>query len=234
MHATKTKLSTISQSLQKIDDEIQVIRHWSFQGSTACCILLHHNYTSSITTIISVNIGDSRAVLSHDQIAIDLSIDHKPDHPKERARIEKTGGNVTYMGDIKHPKTKKAIPKSGIYRINGNLALSRAIGDRAENPWIISTPDIKLYKIQPLVDSFIIIASDGLWDVMTSQEVVDFIHDCMIRYDLKSLSSSSKHSVDNMRDKVIKELTQEALRRGSMDNITIIIMWLQYDDFDHD
>ena len=71
----------------------------------------------------------------------------------------------------------------GCYRINGNLALSRAVGDRYQRPYMSSEPDIQCHKLNPSEagkegwegDSFIVLASDGLWDVLTSQGVVDHI-----------------------------------------------------------
>jgi serine/threonine protein phosphatase PrpC len=69
----------------------------------------------------------------------------------------------------------KPVPNAGIYRVNGNLALSRAIGDRSERPAVTSKPDVSTYRIEE-GDEFIVLGSDGLWDVMSSQEVVTFVH----------------------------------------------------------
>ena len=62
--------------------------------------------------------------------------------------------------------------------MNGNLAMSRAMGDNAESPYVNSNPDVTKGKFTE--DKFIIIASDGLWDVMSSQEAVDFVMRNMI------------------------------------------------------
>jgi serine/threonine protein phosphatase PrpC len=169
------------------------------------------------TILISANVGDSRAVLSHSGKAVDLTRDHKPNDPKERQRIEKLGGKVVWCGPV-HPKTGKPIRRiigtssgrganananrrarisqsesasnnsntnkigknrgtgttthslsarrrsfTGIYRINGNLALSRAIGDRSEKPLVSSEVDIQQIELDCKRDEFIILASDGLW-----------------------------------------------------------------------
>ena len=64
--------------------------------------------------------------------------------------------------------------------MNGNLAMSRAMGDNAESPYVNSNPDVTETERKFTEDKFIIIASDGLWDVMSSQEAVDFVMRNMI------------------------------------------------------
>ena len=114
------------------------------------------------------NAGDSRAILCRRGRAIALSEDHKPANPGELARIKKAGGWVTPQG-----------------RINGNLNLSRALGDlkykqaissklgRAEQI-ITADPDITVHKLEK-GDELIVLACDGVWDCMTNQGVVDFV-----------------------------------------------------------
>ena len=173
-------IQALKAAFQKIDDEVNKISHWSYQGSTAVAIcLLKTRDTSSKnakmkTILISANVGDSRAVLSHGGRAADLTIDHKPNHPSERKRIEKLGGKVIWCGPV-HPKTGKPIHNdytrsnrtrrgmTGVHRINGNLALSRAIGDRSERPLVSSKVDIQQTVLDIDMDDFVIIASDGLW-----------------------------------------------------------------------
>ena len=104
------------------------------------------------------NAGDSRAVLGRNGVAIEMSQDHKPNLENERLRIEKAGGRV----------------QAG--RINGNLNLSRSLGDfdykqnselPAENQMITALPEIKEIDITP-EDQFLILACDGVWDIMSS------------------------------------------------------------------
>ena len=119
--------------------------------------------------------GDSRAVLSRFGQAVPLSEDHKPNLPQERARIERAGGFVEqqHNGPI------------STFRINGNLNLSRSIGDLdykcneklAPCEQIISsTPDIIEYARQE-GDEFLLLASDGVWDRIDNQEAVDFVRE---------------------------------------------------------
>eukprot|EP00826_Nyctotherus_ovalis_P035019 TRINITY_DN2965_c0_g1_i9.p1 TRINITY_DN2965_c0_g1~~TRINITY_DN2965_c0_g1_i9.p1 ORF type:complete len:277 (-),score=68.86 TRINITY_DN2965_c0_g1_i9:136-966(-) len=127
-------------------------------GCTACVALI------TKTEIYVANVGDSRAVLCRKGKAIEMSEDHKPNLEKERKRIEKANG---YIDDD---------------RVNGMLNLTRCLGDleykqdkklRQEDQILSAFPDIKIEKIHGDVD-FLIIACDGIWDCMTSQQAVDY------------------------------------------------------------
>lgn len=108
--------------------------------------------------ILCANAGDSRAVLSKKGKAKDLSVDHKPDTPSEKRRIERANGFVEES------------------RVNGMLALSRSIGDfeykgnpimKPEDQVITAFPDITIEKITNECD-FIVCACDGIWDCLSS------------------------------------------------------------------
>lgn len=116
------------------------------------------------------NAGDSRAVLGRGATAVALSEDHKPASPTERNRITAAGGFVSEVG--------------GVTRVNGNLNLSRAIGDLrykansdlpVEAQIITAQPDVRRVALTP-EDRFFLLACDGVWDVMTNQQAVDFIN----------------------------------------------------------
>ena len=101
---------------------------------------------------------------------------------------------------------------------DGNLALSRAIGDRSERPFVSNIADISKRSIDEHADSFLVLATDGLFDVMTSQEVVDFIRDTM--------TNAKEEERELVRKDVAKMVAEEALDRGSLDNITVLVMWI--------
>ena len=112
-------------------------------------------------TIYASNVGDSRAIASIGGVAKALSVDHKPGDEKERARIEKAGGFVEFN------------------RVNGNLALSRALGDfgfktkddfPAEDQIVCCDPDIVVETIDESWE-WVLLACDGIWDVLSNQEV---------------------------------------------------------------
>ncbi|KAI7892521.1 phosphatase 2C-like domain-containing protein [Mucor mucedo] len=115
--------------------------------------------------IIVANAGDSRAVISVGGKVKPLSYDHKPTDEAEMERIINAGGFVEFG------------------RVNGNLALSRAIGDfefkqsenlPAEKQVVTCNPDIIEHKITK-EDEFFVLACDGIWDCMSNQDVVDFV-----------------------------------------------------------
>ena len=160
-------------ALSKVDAEVQRISHWSFQGSTALLAWIHQDRSTGNQTLIVANVGDSRAVLGrHNHGALNLSRDHKPSTRSERKRIERVGGKVVWCG--KTDARGKPVRHRGVYRVNGNLAVSRAIGDRSERPAVSAEPDTMVLPIQP-TDRFVVLASDGLWDVMSSNDVVRFV-----------------------------------------------------------
>ncbi|CAF4937632.1 unnamed protein product [Pieris macdunnoughi] len=130
-------------------------------GCTAVVALLRGN------ELYVANAGDSRCIICREEKAIDMSIDHKPEDAPELERITKAGGKVSNDG-----------------RINGGLNLSRAIGDHsykqnkdlgATEQMITALPDVKTLTIEPEKDQFMVLACDGIWNYMSSQEVCDFI-----------------------------------------------------------
>ncbi|CAM9330494.1 unnamed protein product [Ectocarpus sp. 12 AP-2014] len=116
-------------------------------------------------TLVVANAGDSRCVVSRNGVAVDMSTDHKPEDDIELNRIEKAGGAVV----------------DG--RVQGNLNLSRAIGDlmykadealSPEEQMITADPELKTLELTPQ-DEFIVLACDGVWNSLSSQETIDFV-----------------------------------------------------------
>lgn len=129
--------------------------------------------TTAVTMVIKgdklfcANVGDSRAIASINGKAEPLSNDHKPHVQTEYDRITSAGGWVDCN------------------RVNGNLALSRALGDfifkrndkmRPEEQIVTAYPDVEVRTITPEWE-FIVLACDGIWDVMTNEEVVEFVRE---------------------------------------------------------
>jgi len=130
--------------------------------------------------LVVANAGDSRCVLSRNGQAVPLSEDHKPNLPGERERITKAGGDVL----------RQQVGSIVQYRVCGNLNLSRSIGDleykknRMLQPceqMISATPDVLTVR-RVAGDEFILLACDGIWDVVGSQEAVDFINERLPRF----------------------------------------------------
>lgn len=107
--------------------------------------------------------------------SIQLTKDQKPEHPEECARISECGGRVQQLLD----KNGMKIGPYRVFDLKGNqpgLAMSRSLGDlQGKKVGVISTPALTKYKFHKESDSFLVIASDGIWDVMDNQEVVNFV-----------------------------------------------------------
>jgi protein phosphatase 1L len=166
--------------------------------------------------LIVANAGDSRGVLSRSGCADALSDDHKPDRPDERARVEAHGGMVqqaSLFGKFMGP-----------YRVytrvrTGGLAVSRGLGDGLlkQNDLVIAEPELRDIHLAP-GDEFMVLATDGVWDVFSNQQVVDFVR----RHYLASLENPATAKDPS---EVADMLVREAIQRGSLDNVTAIVVY---------
>jgi len=213
-------IAALRAAFNEVDTKVLLDDDLKDQGSTAVCCILHEDVETGKKTLLSANVGDSRAVLSRNQEAIDLTEDHKPGNRKEYARIKELGGEREIEYDY----------AGGFYRV-GNLSVSRAIGDRFARPLVSGQVDIRQLDVQEDEDEFIVLASDGLYDVMSSQGVVNFVHE-KLRAPLPDgfpiENEEMLHALmEQRRKKVSKFLAKEAVRRGSMDNICVVIVWLK-------
>jgi len=169
-------------------------------GSTCLIGIMFKEHNSLYLNLL--NIGDCRCILSRNNMAIQLTKDHKPHLFDEHARIVSLGGEIMFDGYD--------------YRI-GDLSVSRSLGD-IDNKYISWTPEMFLYKLISK-DQFIVFACDGLWDVLTNQDVVNFVLDNC--YDLKTKERK------NLKINIAKKLGEFAISRGSSDNVTVIIVFLK-------
>lgn len=163
---------------------------WS-DGSTAVAVYIDKNNVMHCAWA-----GDSRAVLECGGKVCFATQDHKPDRVDEKQRIELAGGEIVHHG---------------VWRVNG-LAVSRSIGDveckRQGVGQIIADPEYAQMQLKP--DShFLIIASDGVWDVIESKEAVE-----MVSRELRNGLSL---------DDLAKTLQDAAIKKGSGDNITVCV-----------
>ncbi|KAK3210629.1 hypothetical protein Dsin_015335 [Dipteronia sinensis] len=171
-------------------------------GSTAVVVVL------SGCQIITSNCGDSRAVLCRGTETIPLTVDQKPDREDELMRIEGEGGKVINWNGA---------------RVFGVLAMSRAIGDRYLRPWIIPVPEIT-FMTRTDEDECLILASDGLWDVMTNEEVGELARR-LLRRRRRSMNMTDQEVTPAQA--VADNLTEIAYCRNSSDNISIIVVDLK-------
>ncbi len=166
--------------------------------------------------------GDSRIVLSRSGTAVGLSEDHKATREDEKKRVQQAGGSVDHKG-----------------RVGGDLAVSRAFGDimhkgagqsdflasvastevsdasELQKGPLICTPDVKDVEIDENCE-FLIIASDGVWDVLENQEAVNFVR---------------RHLFENGGNlsAAAQALVQKALKERSVDNVSAVLVVFNQD-----
>ncbi|KAI5743907.1 protein phosphatase 1L [Diaphorina citri] len=165
-------------------------------GTTALIAILEG------TRLIVANVGDSRGVMCDSKgNAIPLSFDHKPQQMRERKRIKEAGGFIAF---------------NGVWRVAGILATSRALGDYPlkDKKLVIADPDILTFDLSDHKPQFLILASDGLWDIFSNEEAVNFI---------KQRLGEELFGA--------KSLTLQAYYKGSLDNITVIVINLMNYDW---
>lgn len=171
---------------------------YEISGSCAICVLIIEN------DCFIINLGDSRAVIgakqSSGKVAMQMSIDHKANREDEKKRIEETGGTVSVEKQGGNGPARVYSQKED----GPGLAVSRSLGDlMGHQVGVISDPEVS-HKVLEADDKFIIIGSDGVWDVMNSAEVVGFIFE---------------KSNDSNKDKVVDFLVTECRHRWEVINM---------------
>lgn len=186
-------------AFETMDEELRRERLAEVQGTTMVVALVG-------TWHIGVaSCGDSRGVLCRRNAAIRLTRDHKPHLPDEQARVRKQGGFVL---DVK-----------GCTRVNGILAMTRAIGDHTFKG-ITALPEVTVFH-RHRDDEFMILASDGLWDVISDEEGCEVAQRCIARAESRGASPELAAKV------AASVLMRAALNKGSCDNISVIVVDLR-------
>ncbi|XP_071388611.1 protein phosphatase 1B isoform X2 [Centroberyx affinis] len=166
-------------------------------GSTAVAVLLSPDH------LFFINCGDSRAVLYRNSHVCFSTLDHKPCNPREKERIQNAGGSVM------------------IQRVNGSLAVSRALGDYDYKCVDGKGPTEQLVSPEPEVfemvraleqDQFVVLACDGIWDVMSNEELCEFVR--------------SRLEVSDDLERVCNEVVDTCLHKGSRDNMSVVLVCL--------
>lgn len=214
-----SRVAAMRAAFEEVERDVCLNDDLQYQGSTAVAVALHEEPDGS-RTLVSGNVGDSRAVLSRRGRAVDLTRDHKPNDEKEKSRILAMGETIEWDHYCK------------VHRVR-NLSLSRAIGDRFAKPAVSGEVEIKRFPVTEGGDEFIMLASDGLWDVMSSQEAVSFVHK-KLGNPLKSAGcpEDTERVQFTRRKNMSRFLASEAIRRGTGDNVCVVIVWLKDFHFD--
>ena len=177
----------LTSSFLKLDEELK-FEETEHVGSTVTLVLLSQEKGKRV--LFCANLGDSRSVIVSSLSAKRLSYDHKATDQSEIERVRKSGG-IIFNG-----------------RVLGQLMLTRALGDYSlKKQGVIATPFIQKHFLSDK-DKYLVIASDGVWDVINDDEIFKF-----------SLR------VENA-DELAKIILKNALFRGSMDNISCLVIKL--------
>ncbi|XP_066560203.1 protein phosphatase, Mg2+/Mn2+ dependent, 1Na (putative) isoform X2 [Amia ocellicauda] len=169
-------------------------KDWDRSGSTVVAAMVSPKH------IYFINCGDSRAVLCRDGQVCFYTEDHKPFNPREKERIENAGGTVT------------------LQRVNGSLAVSRALGDfdfkevqwREPTEQLVS-PEPEVYEVQRSpADEFLVLACDGVWDTINNEDLCAFVH--------------SRLQLSNDLQDICCQVIDLCLYKGSQDNMSITLV----------
>lgn len=167
-------------------------------GCTACTVIVTPRH------IICANAGDSRAMYRTRGRTVQLSFDHKPHNDPEQDRIEAAGGYVSMK------------------RVDGDLAVSRGLGDfrykdnkdlPPDRQKISSIPEFVIAERNPEMDEFILLACDGIWDVVSCEECSDMI---------QAIFDEGEEDVALL----CEELLDLCLEKNSKDNMTALVVSL--------
>ncbi|KAL4200161.1 hypothetical protein AMTRI_Chr03g148290 [Amborella trichopoda] len=222
-------------------------RHNLDSGSTAAIVLKAEGH------VLVANVGDSKALLcsecfdvsqeiegtfskayrrrrralslmrGHGNLKLDANVsprhlcvkelteDHHPDRNDERMRIEAAGGFVEEWG--------------GVPRVNGELAVSRAIGDVSLKKYgVISAPEVTDWQPLSNNDSYLVAATDGIFDKLTTQDICDLLWD----FGMQSKMKEGTISTENIP--LAECLVNSAFEQGSMDNLAAVVVPLESQD----
>ena len=160
----------------------------SYMTGSTCLVVLSDPSSNKMWV---ANAGDSRGIMNKHNRHVVLARDHKPNLPSEKERIEESGGFIKHIG---------------VWRVQGDLAVSRAIGDKRYRPYVICDPEVKCVEVKKDLNKFVVLATDGLWDVVKNAEVNQVV--------LQANGNASR---------ACELLMQTAIDNSYEDNITIMV-----------
>ena len=197
-----TNTQSTSKFLNHVFNEVEMKlekdhpRACNYTGSTALCGLISKHPTNGKKILWIANVGDSRAVMLNGNNEV---VQLSQDH-KPNTKTEKK--RIEQLGGtIKYDGSD--------WRIN-DLSLSRAFGDLESKPYITHLPQIFKYYLNKN-DKFIIFACDGLWDVLSNKGAVSYVSGLMKK---------------NFTGNYSKKLAEKAIKEGSTDNVTVVVLFL--------
>ena len=189
-------------------------------GSTAAVVALGPRYA------VAANLGDSRAVLarrSAPRQPLALTLDDKPDRADEMQRVRAAGGVVT-------PESARDCARVGHASVPFRLAMSRALGDFSlklaswvPRPLLLATPTLTSVALRPGDDELLIVASDGVWDVLSNEQACGVARDAIRARRAAARGEGGEGALQKVRSPA-ELLVLVALQRGSGDNCTAVVV----------
>lgn len=183
----------LAGTFDQVDRLLPQVDDFDNSGATAAIAYIKSsgNTNNGHRTLYTANVGDARIVLCNGGVAERLTKDHRPDDKEECRRIYKDGGHIV----------------NG--RVQGVLAVTRALGDKDFKKYVCGKPYTTETKLDDELDEFFIIGCDGLWDVCEDQEAIDLV---------RSVNDPKQAS---------KILVRHAINKSSTDNITVMVVRLK-------
>ena len=211
---TKNNYREINQMFKEINSKL----HEKYQQNNFCfnsgstsniLIILDDKKTQELNKIISINLGDSKTILiNKDNRIFELNERHTPDNIKEKERIEKNGGEISRV-DWADYGPMRIFYKNKPYP---GLSMTRAFGDfNAENLGFNSIPDIVEYDIYEKKPKIIILATDGIWQFLSNEQVANIIlpyyEEDNINGGIQKLVSSARKMWETKNPRFIDDIT---------------------------
>ncbi|KAG2393722.1 hypothetical protein C9374_007253 [Naegleria lovaniensis] len=182
-----------NQAYSRMDAELK-LQEILYNGATSITCYVRPLPSSKKRFLYVANCGDARVVISKkDGTAERLTYDHKASDEGEVKRIKAKNGFVAYN------------------RVNGVLSVTRSFGDHAMKEWVISEPYHSFVDLTENEYDYLILACDGVWDVISDQDCVNLIHE-----------NANTMNCQQLAEFILKR----SLSLGSTDNISIIIIKL--------
>ncbi|ANQ10871.1 Protein phosphatase 2C [Plasmodium coatneyi] len=185
-------------------------------GSTACVVLIYGPDDDGSLKVLCANCGDSGALICHDRKPVKLSLRHKPDLQEERVRILKCGGIIANINGINRIITKHKVKgQTGREKTFLALSTSRSFGDisyKIPRKIVLCKPFISVYTIDFDMDSFLVLATDGILNVLTDKEIIDIVW----------------RNIHRKPEEAAEEVVHEASRRDSTDDKTCTVIFFYW------
>lgn len=211
--ASDSMASALKASFLQADSSIQE-KYGSLKSGCTATVALARREQSGGVELFVANVGDSRALLVSSSGTRRLTHEHRTSDEPELQRIRDEGGFVYNR------------------RVGGRLSVTRALGDFDLKPIVSAEPDVSSYRGPGDEVVALVLASDGLWDVIDDDEVEELISQSMTEAltieGFLSMSKRKPHArgvaaATTLEERAAKALVEKAKARGSRDNITVVV-----------